>query len=78
MVSVLKLITEVPVLPLQPINKELLLNQSERAQLLDIYKLIILIGLGCSAFSTFIFGPTFESIVGLTTFTIVGIMALSD
>jgi len=76
--SQMKLISEVPVLCLQLINKELLLNQSEGAQLLDIYTLIILIGLGVNAFSIFIFGPTFESIAGLTTFIIVGIIALSD
>jgi len=45
---------------------------------LDIYTLIILVGFVTSAFSTFIFGPTFESIAGLTTFTIVGLIALSD
>jgi hypothetical protein len=74
----MKLISEVPVLSLTAINEQSLINQSERAQLLDIYKLIILIGLGVNAFSIFIFGPTFDSIAGLTTFIIVGIIALSD
>ena len=76
--SQMKLISEVPVLSLTAINEQSLINQSERAQFLDIYTLIILVGFVTSAFSTFIFGPTFESIAGLTTFTIVGLIALSD
>ena len=74
----MKLISEVPVLSLTVINEQSLINQPERAQFLDIYTLIILIGFVTSIFSTFILGPTFESLAGLTTFTIVGLIALSD
>jgi len=76
--SQMKLISEVPVLSLTVINEQSLINEPDRAQFLDIYTLIILIGFVTSIFSTFIFGPTFENIAGLTTFTIVGIMTLSD
>ncbi len=76
--SQMKLISEVPVLSLTVINQQSPINEPERAQFLDIYTLIILIGFVTSIFSTFIFGPTFESIAGLTTFIIVGIIALSD
>ena len=76
--SQMKLISGVPVLSLTVINEQSLMDQPERAQFLDIYTLIILIGFVTSIFSTFIFGPTFESLAGLTTFTIVGLIALSD
>ena len=76
--SQMKLISEVPVLSLTVINEQSLINEPDRAQFLDIYTLIILVGFVTSAFSTFIFGPTFESIAGLTTFTIVGLIELSD
>ena len=76
--SLMKLISEVPVLSLTAVNEQLLINKSERAQFLDIYTLIILVGFVTSAFSTFIFGPTFESIAGLTIFTIVELIVLSD